>query len=78
MHNNGESCGIGGIKMVLPIWKIEERVMGSEAREQNVNRPDHPNDFVLMNRECAQAQMSPLPCPICRVFLELFKNFLKL
>lgn len=74
IHLSSEACGI---EVVLPIGEIEKRVLGNEAMEENVDGPDYPHDLVQITRECGQGQMSPLPCPICRVFLELFRNSLK-
>lgn len=58
------------MEVVLPIWKIEKRGLGNEAREESAN--------ILMTLfkwiECGEAQVSPLPC---RVFLELFRDSLK-
>lgn len=46
---SGEACGI---EVVLPIGKIENRVLGNEPMEEKVDGRDYPHDFVQITREC--------------------------
>lgn len=62
---------------LLTIWKIEKRGLGNEAGQESMNGPECPMAFCSNDRKYGQAQASPLPSSICRVFLDLFRNSLK-